>query len=247
MKFDLHIHSKYSFDSFSQPKKIVERAKRIGLDGIAVTDHNTIKGGLEVEKLTRGMDDFVGICGAEISTDHGDIIGLFLNEDIEDRYALNVIDRIKSQGGIVILPHPFKRTENISKELLKRIDAIEVFNARGKRPTRDSKNQRAMQLAERLDLPKTAGSDAHFLFEIGRGICDIEHSLDMKDSAIKKSILKSRRQIYGVESSLYVEQLSQMIRMIKLRRIDIFPKVIRNSVRITIFSMKNRISSVKPP
>ncbi len=82
MMFDLHIHSKYSHDSYLSPPQIIKIAEKRGLDGIAITDHNTLKGGIETSKINN-KDDFIVIVGSEIKTEYGDVIGLFLNEEIK--------------------------------------------------------------------------------------------------------------------------------------------------------------------
>ena len=105
--FDFHIHSKFSYDSLLSPKRIVRVAKKRGLDGIAITDHDTIKGALEASKFN---DSIYVIIGSEIRTEKGDVIGLFLNEEITSKYFDEVVDEIKSQGGLVVLPHPYKKT-----------------------------------------------------------------------------------------------------------------------------------------
>ena len=181
MKFDLHIHSKYSYDSFLSPKKIIQIAKKRGLDGIAVTDHNTIKGGVETSKINKD-DDFSVIVGSEIKTEYGDIIGLFLNEEIKSRKFIQVAEDIKDQGGLVVLAHPFRKGINFPIELLKHIELIEAFNARSPR----SLNERALEFAKKFKKPMTAGSDAHIGFEIGHGRTilsgDIRNSLSNGDS-----------------------------------------------------------------
>jgi len=73
MKLDLHIHSKYSKDSLLKPETILKVAKKRGLGGIAVTDHNTIKGGLFTQKINDDKN-FVVIVGSDIKTEYGDII-----------------------------------------------------------------------------------------------------------------------------------------------------------------------------
>ena len=107
MKYDLHTHTKYSSDGILEPEKIVEIARRKGLSGIAITDHNTIKGSLKAKKYE--TDDFQVICGSEISTERGEVIGLFLSDEIQSESFLDVVDEIKEQDGVVVLPHPFDR------------------------------------------------------------------------------------------------------------------------------------------
>ncbi len=170
VNFDFHIHTHYSRDSTINPRKIIKVAKNNGLDGIAITDHNTIKGGLEVAKLNN-LDDFSVLVGAEIKTPLCEITGLFLNEEISTNDPFCVIDEIKDQGGITILPHPFRASfishldtqDKISLNLVKMVDAIEVFNSR----TGSVYNEKALLLASKMNKPMVAGSDAHFYPEVG--------------------------------------------------------------------------------
>jgi predicted metal-dependent phosphoesterase TrpH len=220
MEFDLHIHSKYSYDSLSEPAKIVKVAKKKGLSGIAITDHNSIKGGLEALKYAD--DEFLVIVGEEVATDEGEIIGLFLKEELKSRSALTVIKEIRNQGGISILAHPYKRASRINVEIIKEIDAVEGFNSRGKRLGSGDKNRLALELAQKHNLPLTAGSDAHFLFEIGRAKCIIEEVLSAEQ--VKQAILNGEAKISGKVSSIFVEPFSQLIKMIKLKQPLLFFK-----------------------
>ena len=86
ISFDFHIHSCFSFDCLSTPELILREARRKGLDGVAVTDHDTIQGGLATARLNQ-YRDFSVIVGAEYYTKAGDIIGLFLHREIEKRFA----------------------------------------------------------------------------------------------------------------------------------------------------------------
>ena len=162
MKVDLHIHSCFSPDSYSKPKNIIEAAKKKGLSGIAVTDHYTIKGGLEALKANQDPN-FQVIVGMEAKTDCGDLIGLFLTKELVSHKALEVIDEIHAQGGIAVLPHPL-RSHELTEEILKKVDAIEVFNA----GTKPEQNEQAIELAKKYAKPMLCGSDAHFLSEVGR-------------------------------------------------------------------------------
>lgn len=167
---DLHVHTKYSRDSRNEPALILERAKNLGLDGIAVTDHGTIRGALETKKLNRDRD-FSIIVGCEIKTDRGEIGAYNISEEIKSRELNAAIDEIKSQGGLVWVPHPFDvmrkgviRKDALS-EITKRIDLIEGFNAR----TFGLFNKKAQAFAMENKIPMVAGSDAHMPWEIGKG------------------------------------------------------------------------------
>lgn len=222
MILDLHIHSKYSFDSFSEIDNIMLVARRKGLNGIAITDHNTIRGGIEAEKINKDAD-FLVIVGCEISTEIGDVIGLFLNEEIKSRCSKEVFGEIHRQGGIVVLPHPYKG-HKLSDEIMKNIDAVEGFNSR----TSEEDNKKAMKLAEQYKKHVIAGSDAHFYREIGASRVIV----NSKD--VKNEILNGRLKLETTKTPLYMESLSQMIKSIKLGKyVDIpvqFMWFIRNAL-----------------
>ncbi len=192
MMFDLHIHSKYSYDSYLSPAKIIKIAKKKGLNGVAVTDHNTIKGGVETSKINN-KDDFIVIVGSEINTEHGDVMGLFLNEEIRSRIFMQVVEEIKDQGGLIVLAHPFRKGNNFASDLFKHIELIEAFNARSPR----SLNVGALELTKKFKKSVTAGSDAHFGFEIGGG-----RTIVYGD--IKDELMKGRVKIEGEESKFYL-------------------------------------------
>lgn len=209
MIFDLHIHSKYSFDSILEPKRIIEVAKKRGLNGVAITDHNTIKGALETEKINEDQDFFV-IVGSEISTEVGDVIGLFLNEEIKSRNSMEVIEEIKNQEGIVVLPHPYA-SHKLNDELVNSVDLIETFNSR----TTPELNEKAKKLAEKYNKPFIANSDAHFESEIGMGTTIFENCHIHKN--IKDCLLNNKRKIAQKYSPPYFKSASQLIRTVKLK------------------------------
>ncbi len=168
MKYDLHVHTHYSLCSILKPYTILKVARKLGLDGIAVTDHNTVKGGSEVSKANNDKN-FEVIPGIEVSTDRGHVLGLYVNKEIKSRDFFTVSDEIRKQGGMVILAHPFRLLPHLRSRvkginIKKYLDGIECYNAR----TSYFGNRNAIKLAERFSLAKTGGSDAHFSFEMGR-------------------------------------------------------------------------------
>lgn len=204
---DLHIHSKYSFDSLLSPRTILKVAKKKGLTGIAVTDHNTIRGGLEVRRINKDRD-FTVIVGSEIQTEIGDIIGLCLNKEIESRISIEVLEEIKDQGGFVVLPHPF-RGHKLNPYIIEHSDAIEVFNGR----STVEENSKALELAQRYNKPFTAGSDAHFAGEIGSTYLKINvHTLKyLKDELTTTNATE----VDGQQSPRYFVNASQAIKSLK--------------------------------
>ena len=207
MFLDLHIHSRYSFDCWLDPARIVEVAKKKGLDGIAVVDHNTIQGALEAADYL--VDNFIVIVGAEINTEVGDVVGLFLSKDINSRRFEEVVNEIHSQGGIAILAHPNKRKKIIDTNIFGQLDAIEGFNSRNPEHNVEAKN-----ISAQYDLPAVAGSDAHFAFEIGKAKTILECGSDME--SIKQAILGGKTKITGEISPGYVDILSQAIRFCRM-------------------------------
>lgn len=170
MEYDLHIHSRFSFDSRADPARIVAAARKRGLRGIAVTDHDSIEGGLAAQAIAG--NDLVVVVGMEAATEAGDLIGLFMREPVVTRNPFEFISGVKSQGGIVYIPHPFRYHVVPDEAVLAQVDGIEGYNGRSSRlrevdPTYGE--PRVGKLAEAYDLFVLSGSDAHRAGQIGRG------------------------------------------------------------------------------
>ena len=195
MKYDLHIHSKYSSDGVLDPEKIVKTAMKRGLNGIAITDHNTIKGGLKVKKYE--TEDCKVIVGSEIMTERGEITGLFLSEEVESKDVQDVLSEIKEQNGIIVIPHPFDELRHSAfhptEEDVKFIDCIEGFNSRC---VFQKYNAKAVEFGIKHALTIVGGSDAHFLNEIGNG------GITTEIEDIREAIAKNDIKIFGKSSPL---------------------------------------------
>jgi hypothetical protein len=168
---DLHMHTAYSHDCSVSVPELLERAEAEGLDVIAVTDHNVLSGALEAAELVRGRRLKV-IPGEEVKTSQGEIIGLFLREEIPPGMTpAETVCAIHDQGGLVYLPHPFDRMHRILDaptlhRLLAEIDIVEVYNAR---LLFESYNDEALRFARKYNLTMGAGSDAHVHQGVGTG------------------------------------------------------------------------------
>ncbi len=169
---DLHTHTSASHDCRVPPALLLEHAEAEGLGAIAVTDHNVFAGAEEVVERARGRD-IVVIPGEEVKTDgQGEVIGLFLREEISRGMSFgDTIDAIKAQGGIVYLPHPFDRMHAIPDPAtlhrhLSDIDVFEVYNAR---LLFETYNDEALRFARKYNLTMGAGSDAHVLQGLATG------------------------------------------------------------------------------
>ena len=208
MKYDLHIHSKYSSDGILDPEKIVKISMKRGLNGIAITDHNTIEGGLKAEKYEN--EDFTVIAGSEIMTERGEIIGFFLEEEVKSKDVQEVISEIKEQNGIVIIPHPFDELRHSAfhpkEEDAKFMDCIEGFNSRC---VFQKYNEKAVEFGMKHCLVIIAGSDAHFSNEIGNaGI--ITETEDVREALMKNDI-----KIFGKRSLLVNHVGTKILKTIK--------------------------------
>jgi predicted metal-dependent phosphoesterase TrpH len=173
IRADLHNHTYYSPDSVLSPAGAIERARRAGLDCIAITDHNTVRGGLAARELADGIQV---IDGEEVRTADGEVLGLFLEDDVPRGLpARETVALIKAQGGIVGVPHPFDHLRSALREdemeaLIGEIDFIEALNSRIVFAVH---NKLAAEFARRHGKPASAASDAHSPREVGRSYVEM--------------------------------------------------------------------------
>jgi predicted metal-dependent phosphoesterase TrpH len=165
VRVDLHVHSAASWDCGVAPARVALRCRSLGLGPVFLTDHDTIAGALELRR-----DEPAGVVvGQEVTTSEGELIGLFLDRPVEAGLAPEeAVRRIRDQGGLVYLQHPYdshrrRLSEDAVERLAGRIDIVEVFNGRSS----DAANRMAEDLCEILGAAPGAGSDAHALDEIG--------------------------------------------------------------------------------
>ena len=175
----MHVHTIYSPCSINPIKMLKKICNKKGIIPV-IADHNYLT------KL-----DF-GIMGEEIATNRGEFIGLFLNEQVNNKDIFEAIDSVKEQGGLIYLPHPFDSRRRRSlcrynilndKEFIKNVDIVEVFNSRC---ITNEPNTMAFEYAKRHNLLMGVGSDAHFPWEIGNAYID---GLNMLDTENPKSLL----------------------------------------------------------
>jgi len=211
IKADLHIHTCYSIDCRAPLEKIVERCLKLGINCIAVADHNTIAGALKLREIA----PFKVIVAEEISTPVGEIMGLFLSEKVSQGLSpQETISRIRSQGGLVAIPHPFGRSlpwnTNVltSAEVLSQVDIIETFNSRT--PFSNSIT-RAGKLAQEQGKAASAGSDAHTLGEIGQAYVEMPE-FDGPDDFLNSL---AQGKIFGQKSSYLAHFASTWARIRK--------------------------------
>lgn len=166
-KVDLHTHTIYSKDCLTRTAQLLERARQIGLQKVAVTEHNRLDGALAAKALA---PDLV-IVGEEIMTTHGEIIAYFLTKEVPRGLSpAETIARLRDQGAVISIPHPLDSVRRTAMRLtnvltvIDQVDALEVMNARCVL-ARD--NDAAATLALAHGKLRTAGSDAHTTAELG--------------------------------------------------------------------------------
>jgi len=164
-RIDMHVHTAASFDSDSEPEAVFRRCRRLGLDPVFVTDHDTLDAALRLREAHPGSV----VVGQEVTTTVGEVIGLFLESSIPRGLdPLAAVGEIKAQGGLVYLEHPTDRsrrslsTESI-EQIADSIDVVEVHNSR----SGSLANKQAEDLCAVLGSAAGAGSDAHRVEEIG--------------------------------------------------------------------------------
>lgn len=183
VRIDLHVHSNASFDCSVGPEAVARRCERLGLGPIFLTDHDTLDGALRLKQLTGSSV----VTGQEVTTNEGEVIGLFVQECIEPQLtALETVRQIKSQGGLVYLPHPLDPTRHsLSAEAIDSIsghlDIVEICNGRAS----PAVNRHAEELCHSLGAAAGGGSDAHSLDRVGTVYVQIEEFRDADDFLTK--------------------------------------------------------------
>jgi hypothetical protein len=197
---------------------LLEHAEAEGLGAIAITDHNAFGGALEAMELARGRD-LVVIPGEEVKTDgQGEVIGLFLHEEIPRGLSFaDTVAAIKAQGGLVYVPHPFDRLHSIPDATTLRrhlgdIDVLEVYNAR---LLFEGYNEEAVRFARKYNLLAGAGSDAHVLQGVGTGAMRMrafdgpeEFLLSLRSA----QVLRRPKSLVYLQSLKWVAQAKERVR-----------------------------------
>ncbi len=210
MKFDLHVHTLNSHDSSMSADELIDAAIAAGLSGVAICDHNSFR-------QHHGRDNFFIIPACEYSTDIGHLLVYFMKKKINASLARDdagryfwrdVCKAAHEQGALVFLAHPFSPAHNHPAELFEQIDGVEVFNSRVVHSRITDANSRALKLCKSLDLPFSAGSDAHCPEEVGTTFweCNLpEAELSAPDFSekLKAAILGRKGRVYAGAADIY--------------------------------------------
>ena len=209
LKADLHIHTEYSMDCTMSLEKIISRCQKLGINCVAIADHGTADGALKMQ----AMAPFTIIAAEEILTHHGEIMGMFLKETIPSGLSVaETISRIRAQGGLVNIPHPFETIRGsalngkVIEEIAGQIDVMEVLNSRSPFSANSAK---ALAFAQKHNIAQCAGSDAHTHYEIGNAY------VEMPEFNGKDEFLQALAQgkIHGHRSSPVVRLFSSWAKL----------------------------------
>src|SRR6266480_6962764 len=181
MRLDLHNHTRYSPDSRVSPTDLVARARQLRLDGIAITDHNSVAGIREAEAVA---GDLIILPGIEISTRSGHVIAYGVREPIpRDLSVGETVERITALGGVAVAAHPYRFWSGLGEAATvgAPFAAYETLNAR----TLRGGNTRAQALARTRRVGQTGGSDSHFLDEVARAVTVIDAGMLRADDVVQ--------------------------------------------------------------
>jgi predicted metal-dependent phosphoesterase TrpH len=183
MNVDMHCHSSYSADGESSPREILLHVKKVGLGGIAITDHNELRGSVEAHKLAKGMDLFT-VRGMEVSSSAGHILAYGISEPVPRGLSPEeTIERITKLGGVAVAAHPFRWKNGLDESALlsNRFGAFEARNGHSLKTT----NRKIERMASQRNIGITGGSDAHRLADIGRAVTVFGEDHETEDDFIQ--------------------------------------------------------------
>ncbi len=223
---ELHAHSALSHDGRDPVDMLLEQAAAVGLDALAVTDHDEFEASREAVDLAPEYD-LIGIPAMEVTSKAGHVLAM----GIESRIPANLtfqdtLDAIHDAGGIAIIPHPFQKSRsgvaaNITRTQLASADAIEVYNSR---LLTGRANRQAQRFAERHDLPQTAGSDAHIAEMVGQAVTAVDPTEETA-AGIVDAIREGRTSVEGQRTPWHIsfrQAAGGAKRRVKNRLADLF-------------------------
>jgi predicted metal-dependent phosphoesterase TrpH len=184
---DFHCHTVASMDGLMTLDSLVATATRVGIDALAITDHDTIEGATEFQRRAQASQlPLQIIVGEEKTLDDGShFIGLFLKRAIQSGDLAGAIREIEDQGGLCLIPHPFRRKDGLLRDGLDRLDlfadrvaGFELFSAKSSH----EENRRAAALLAQTHLAPFGGSDAHYECDLGECVNEIANAGDLRAS-----------------------------------------------------------------
>ena len=205
LSVETHVHSSLSYDGRDPIELILAQAEAVGLDAIAITDHDEIDASLAATELAPEYG-LVGIPGIEVSSTAGHILGLGIEEAVPPGLSYeSTISRIRDLGGLAVIPHPFQESRHgvmkrIDRERLAEADAIEIYNSR---LITGRANRQAERFARSRGRPMTAGSDAHISEMVGQAVTLVDAD-DRSAASILSAIAAGRTTVDGKRTPWHI-------------------------------------------
>ena len=204
-----HFHTEYSYDASIRLKQLAKIVKKYRLTHVVITEHNNIDSLSKAEDIFRKLGCMASIIPAcEYSTEVGDIIICFIDEKLEYDSYLDLVSKAKKRGGLIILPHPYKR-KSYPKQLIDAIDCYEISNLRGANNYFD--NSRFKNKAFIF------GSDAHNFFDLPGYINHYYCEKEFKECLLSEIPIPSIHRRELIYINLLSKLISKIIRVLKLR------------------------------
>jgi predicted metal-dependent phosphoesterase TrpH len=185
VRLDLHVHSRYSVDSGLSFEQILERVTYQGLQGFALTDHNTTEGISELSHLRKSYPGFWFVPGVEVSTQEGHLLAYGVRESpAANRPLVETLERVAALGGVSVLAHPFRWVHGVGRRLAAeaRVQGLEGRNGKNS----ELANTRAELLAARRSISCTGGSDAHEPSQVGRAFTEFSADVNSLDDVLEQ-------------------------------------------------------------
>lgn len=185
LRLDLHVHSRYSVDSRLSFERILEGITYQGLQGFALTDHNTTEGLRELERLRSSYPGYWFIPGVEISTREGHLLAYGLRESPPpNRPLAETLELVEALGGVAVLAHPFRWVHGVGRRVASeaRVQGIEGRNGKNS----ELANTKAELLAARRSIASTGGSDAHEPRQVGRAFTEFPGEVTGLDDLLEQ-------------------------------------------------------------
>jgi predicted metal-dependent phosphoesterase TrpH len=185
VQVELHCHTVHSMDGLMTYESLIDAARRVGLDAVAITDHDTLDGALAFRKRALDQQSPLEIIPGEEKTlaDGSHFIGLFLERPIQSGDLAGAIAEIEGQGGLCLVPHPFRRKDGLFRDGLERAALLEgraagfeLFSAK----CSFAENTRAQALLTQTGLGPFGGSDAHYECDLGEALNVVEWAGDWR-------------------------------------------------------------------
>ncbi len=171
-RVDLHVHSRYSPDSRLELRAVGDQVSLLGLQGFALTDHNTIDGHRELREIAREFPRLLLVPGVEVSTEEGHLLIYGVSELPPVRRPLaETIDWARAHGAIAALAHPLRLAHGVGRRLTETVKVPVIETANGHNSELD--NAKAAVIAAHRGIPGIGGSDGHDVPELGRSYTEL--------------------------------------------------------------------------